>query len=384
MSTIIKNAQPGEILWDREQKGSVTGLHLKVTRTGKRVWMLYYRTRAAQQRRPKIGEFPQVSLIDARKRAKELLDQVAIGLDPKAQWDQAKEELTVDELFQKCWEAYWSKERFQLSGWAKEAKRNYENHIRKTFGRLRLCEVGAVKVKDWHEKLAKTPFAANRSLEILSRLFNYAIERELRPQNSNPCKLVQAYPEKERKRYASEEEIREIARRLVQNFNENPSESGFLLLLLYTGARPRSIERALRSALKRGNFNGMVYGVLEAKGKTSERTGDDETLVFPPKALEIIDQIPEPKDGTLCGCKMPASLWRKVRKEVGCPDLWARDLRRTFATVGLSHGVDPGVIGELQNHKTAQTAKIYQKLLPDVKVNAVNEIANRLEAIIKE
>lgn len=380
----IRTAKPGDIIWDKGEKNSVTGLHLKVNSSGKKVWMLYYRTRAGQQRRPKIGDFQQIGLVDARKRAVELLGKVTMGLDPKADWDQSKQELIVDELFDKCWQECWDKDQFQTSGWARQVQLNYKNHIKSKFGRMKLSAVGTVKVSDWHESMVETPIAANRSLEVLSRMFNYAIKKELRPQGSNPCNLVKAHSERRRKRYAGEEELRSIVRILEREFSRSPNETTFLYLLIYTGARPRAIERGLRSELKRGDFRGMVYGVLEAEGKSSYRTGDDEIIVFPPKALSILDQIPEPKDGTLCGCSMPYELWNKIRKEVGCNDLWARDFRRTFATVGMSYGVNSSVIGELQNHKTADTMRIYQKLMPNMRLDAAVTISNRIERIINE
>jgi integrase len=76
-------------------------------------------------------------------------------------------------------------------------------------------------------------------------------------------------------------------------------------------------------------------------------------------------------------------LWEKVSAEAGCPDLWARDLRRTFATVGMSSGIKMDTISELLNHKSVQTTKLYAKLNDDARVEASSAISNKISEIVK-
>ncbi len=58
----------------------VPGLQLRVRATGKSFY-LYYR-RNGQQRRPKIGDFPGLTVAEAREIAQAMLRDVAAGLDP--------------------------------------------------------------------------------------------------------------------------------------------------------------------------------------------------------------------------------------------------------------------------------------------------------------
>jgi hypothetical protein len=83
------------------------------------------------------------------------------------------------------------------------------------------------------------------------------------------------------------------------------------------------------------------------------------------------------------GIKMPRAFWKRIQNETGCKDLWARDLRRTMATVGLSNGVALGVIGKLLNHKSNQTTEIYAKAFETKKIEAVEVIADELVQIIR-
>lgn len=369
----------------RDWDSTVQGLFLNTALSGKQTWKFYYRTKCKRQHMIKIGDYPQMAVAEARRIAKSHREKIAMGEDPKRDWDQARDTLTVQELFDLVWKEYWNQKRFLESGWAKMVKLSFEKHIQKTFGSLRISEVKTFRVKSWHSALRETPVAANRALEVFSKMYSFAIENELFEKGSNPC-LIKAHTERRRKRYASEEEIEKLGRILHRELQFHRREATFLLLLMYTGSRPRAIERALKSQIRiQISLDGKRHGILQANGKSSAESGEEEEIVFPSQALDLIDQLHSstdcPKDGSLAGSKLPRTLWQRVRKEAGCSDLWARDWRRTFATLGLSQGVDSNVIGEVQNHRTAQTRLIYQKLLPVTRVNAVEKIADTLEGI---
>ena len=62
---VVKAVEPGPrdiIVWDTE----LTGLHLKVTPTGKRGFFLFYRSAEGRQCRPMLGDFPALKPEAAR------------------------------------------------------------------------------------------------------------------------------------------------------------------------------------------------------------------------------------------------------------------------------------------------------------------------------
>lgn len=378
----LKEAKPGQTVWDRGEKTSVKGLHLRVSRSGAKSFYLYYRTRAGQQRKPKLGMFGEITLSQARERARKLLDRVAIGDDPKAQWEEKRAEMTVHELFEATWNGHWDKPRYHLSGWAKQVKWNYETLILKPFGSSKLSEMTTARVRNWHQGFVDTSiYNGNHALRILSRMFRFAEEQEIRRQNTNPCALVKQFPERERKRYASIEEIQKIVRLLEANATRSPAGVAFLYLLMFTGSRPRAIERATWDQLIEFEKDGQKYGLLTFSGKSSSKTGQDERLMLPPQAMKALNRLPRVEGWTITDIKMPRTLWREIKKAADCPDLWARDWRRTFATVGMSNGVDIGTIGELLNHRSTETTKIYAKVMDGRKLEAAAAIASQIETI---
>lgn len=372
----LTHGENNKTYWDDETKG----LHLRISGSGTKSFFLYYTTRSGTERRPKLGEYPEMTLAQARSIARNLLSRVSAGEDPKGEWDRAKGELSVKEMFALCYQEHWADKRYQTSGWAKQVLYNFENHIGPTFGHKKLSEVTADEIRRWHKK--KTPVVANRALSVLSKVYAFAEEQEYRAQNTNPCKLVKVKQETKRKRFATPEEMKRIAEILKREEAKSPAAVAFIYLLMFTGARPRSIERATWAEFTETNQDGERFGVLRFNGKTSSDSGELETVIVPPQVMHVIDRLPK-NSKTLLGIKMPTSFWNKIREEAGCSDLWARDLRRTFATIGLSNGASRGVIGELLNHKSEQTTLTYAKVLENEKMKVTKFIADQISSITK-
>lgn len=289
--------------------------------------------------------------------------------------------LTVQELFEFVLNDHWSSERFIDSGYLQKVKSNFENHIKPKFGTLKITSLTRKMVREWHHELRNKPVAANRAFEVLSRMYSYAFEKEWLDQNQNPCLFIKTHRERKRKRFATETEIAKIGELLNKAYLSAPKGVTFLFTLLYTGARPRSLERANWqdfTSLENG------FGLLTFDGKTTEETGEQESVIIPPPIVKMISALPRRIDGLIFGIKIPRHLWYRIRKQAGCPDLWARDLRRTFATVGMSNGIKMDVISELLNHKSVQTTKIYAKLYDVERIAGVRKISEKITSILNK
>lgn len=384
-NALIATAVPGQTINDKGSRDSVKGLHVRVFE-GRKVFYLYYRTLAGTQRRPRIGDYGVMTISQARQIARDMLHAVAAGRDPSLERRDRREELTIDELFALCWNAYWSKDRFTHSGWGREVKKHYARNIGPTFGHLQISEVTPDRVKAWHDSFSDKPFSGNRALSVLSRLMHFA-EVDLKPEEgrrdpqSNPCRFVKPFKERSRERYATGEEIKKIGALLEKEASRGTTSAAsvaFLYILIYTGMRMRGVARATWEQLERKTDNGETFGILRYEGKAGP-----EIAVLPPQAMRVIDTLPQTPKGTITGIQEPRSLWRRIRKQAGCNDLWARDWRRTFATVGMSGGQDMAVISQVLNHRSTQTTLIYAKLMQTAKIASTSKIANQMEELLK-
>jgi integrase len=286
--------------------------------------------------------------------------------------------VTVDELFQECYKEHWSQERYVKSGHEKEVLSKYKNHIKPAFGDLDYLKITRAQIRDWHRGFIKIPVTGNRCKEIMSKLYSFSMEKEFNQSGFNPCQAVKKFTERKRKRFASETELKRLGEVFEKFYVEHPLEITFIYALFYSGSRPRALERARWTELQ--ELDGGV-GLLTFDGKSTAATGDEETVLLPSNIMEMIKSLPRRSDGLIFGIKSPTYLWRKIRIEANVPDLWCRDSRRTFATVGFSGGVNVGTVGKLLNHHSPATTDRYAQLNRSAGLEASDKIKNKFDSI---
>jgi integrase len=279
---------------------------------------------------------------------------------------------TLAEAFAIAARKHFYKPKFVASNYARDVRYLWENNISPRLGSKSLDALTPQVIHKFMESMEATPYTANRAKAVLSKTLKLAMLEGLYPLGPNPCNVVPNFPEEKRNRYATHQEIAKIHELLAQNYEADKRAVTFLYVLLYTGARPSSIERALAAEFRVEDG----VGIITRQGKTGV-----EKVVVPRQAAALIEGLPPSRDGRLIGCKMPVRLWAKIRKEAGCPDLRARDLRRTFATVGMSAGLKMDQISEILGHRSTQTTKIYAKLNIDSQIESARAIADAIEKV---
>ena len=372
----VKLLPVGKKLFDDKVKG----LFVQANADGTKTFRAVYRNKFKRQRKVRLGLFGQLTIDDARSAAQEIFAQVARGLDPAQELKCAKEELTVDQLMLKEIKEHWSSERFADS----QTPRNVCYAVKKNFApiaALKLSELTTNVVNRWHKGMKHIPIQANRCLAYLSTAINLAVQQGI-TSIPNPCEAIERFPGRKRNRYATPEEIQNIAAFLENNFAKQPEESLYLYMILTTGTRPSAINRLRWDNLDiRLNEAKEKVAIISFFGKTTYKTGEAETIIIPPKTLEMILRLKRTSP-YIINCTMPRRLWRHIQKKFDCPDLWVRDLRRTYATVALSGGVPLTKVGELLNHKSWDTTKIYAKLMPDQRIASAMQVAKSLDSIM--
>jgi integrase len=184
----------------------------------------------------------------ASRREAERLHLIAAtknGEDPAARRDTDRKAITVKELADR-----FDKEHIAIRlkpSTAKGYRRMLERVIIPSLGRHRVTEVTRADVAKIHHDLRHIPYDANRSLEIISKMFNLAEMWGLRPDGSNPRKHIKKYPEEKRERFLSPAELRrigEVLREMEQEGIELPSSIAAIRLLMLTGCRLGEIRMA--------------------------------------------------------------------------------------------------------------------------------------------
>ena len=163
------------------------GFSLRVLPSGEKLWYYIY-TFQGRKRFMRLGKgnYPEVSLADARGKFDIAKVKVKNGIDPLSEEQQTEQEHRLASTVALLAKEY-------IEKWAKPRKRSWEGDQR-TLNVEIIPKWGKRKAKDikrrdvvllLEEIAERAPIMANRTRALLSKMFNFAIEREI--VENNPC-----------------------------------------------------------------------------------------------------------------------------------------------------------------------------------------------------
>jgi integrase len=210
----IEHAKPAParrryILWD----AVAPSLGLRVTDRGHKSFVVHRRVNGRLMMMT-LGDYPALPLADARDKAREALNAMTKGVDPR-QSDAVR--VTASGLkrdsFEGAVETYIKREveKNRRPRTQDEIIRPLRKLLVPRWGTLPLSEIGPREIIALMDEMvdAGTPVAANRTYSVLRRFFGWCIERHLL--ESNPAANVKK-PTKEtaRERALDDDELREV------------------------------------------------------------------------------------------------------------------------------------------------------------------------------
>lgn len=349
--TEIRNAPAGAILKDDQ----VRGLELH-KRASDGSWMLYYRTKSGQRRRPKIGAYPTLTLQQAREIAREWLGEVARGNDPSTETKALRGSPTVAEVADA-----WLAGRTDKKAYRHDQGR-VNNVIKPALGRMKIRDVTKADILAMRKAMADRPVSFNRAMAAINGIWKFA---EL----ETPTKGVSPYPERPRRRYLSEAEAARLAKAFDEVEPQYPEAVAVLRLLALTGARVSEITRAKRSQYRDKVLSLPIH-------KTDEKMGA-RTIVFSDAADEVVQRT-KPRGGWLVGfSSYPWDAWVLVREKAKLVDFPLHSLRHSFASDALGAGFTLEQIGEVLGHRDAATTRRYAHLNEERQRKIAEAVAKR-------
>ena len=225
-----------------------------------------------------------------------------------------------------------------------------------TFGPYRLDEIDSSDVHEWFDRYSyKAPAGANRILDILRQIFNYAIE--CGHLDLNPTCSVRHNPRPKVTRFLSRDEVARIHKALTAHKGRGSGQQqvAIIRLLLLTGCRKSELVQ-----LRWEEVDGDVLRLTDSK------TGPRTVVLSKAARTWIARQprtgspyvFPSLKDGTRPRSSELA-VWRKVRREAGIEDVRLHDLRHTFASHAVMQRVPLPVLSWLLGHSRDRMALRY-------------------------
>jgi integrase len=347
--------------WDSEVKG----LHVRVSPSGERVFAVWYRVHQ-QPHRVKIGRWPAMTLKAARLKAHEVLlnagkdiDAVAVKRAAAAEAQQRKlRGDSFQDLAEKCMKAIAPEIRDRT---ADEYCRILKANVYPRIGKLRPESVSKGDIREVLRAVEKQGrIAANRTLAVVRRVFNWAASQDLVP--ASPVVGLKPSSETPRVRIYTDDELRLIVKGLAGTRHED-----VICLILGTGSRVTETVSAAWA-----DFDlGKGLWIIPAEKRKTRRTKPSAHAV--PLTQELVRRL-ERRRATLpqeCQWVFPAkrsgSFWRwgsaedtAVREKTGVADLRAHDLRRTMATRVRALGFPREIVDAVLGHREGRLAQTYQ------------------------
>ena len=365
-------------LWD----SSLKGFGLKVTPSGRKVYIVQYRIggRKGRTRRVTLGVHGALTTEEARGLAKNALGQVSIGTDPAAESDKTRADSSMTVLLGKFDEQHIHVKLKPKS--QEDYRRNIRLYIKPNLGHMLANDVTRQDVARLHHALREKPYVANRVLSVLSKFFNWCEKFGYREEGKNPCRFVDKNKEKRRQRFLSRVEQERLNKTLDDaHFEGVISEYAIyaIKLLSLTGAR---LSEILKLEWRYVNWEKGTLDLPDSK------TGEKSIYLNEP-AKDILAKIVRQAENpyVICGSKPGSHIvnlqksWRRIRSIADLEDVRLHDLRHTFASVAVSSGMSLPLIGALLGHSQPRTTARYAHLASGPLKEAVEKIGTQVNGV---
>lgn len=354
-------ARGQRIVFDTE----LAGFAVRVTAGGTKTFVLDYRVEnedgKLEHRRKRVSRYPDLSVLDARREAKQRWKDIKKGIDPWGGDRKSSTDPTMNALCDRYITDHLPKKRPSSS---REDMSLINQWIRPELGTLKIADVSYAQIDRLHRKVSEQrPYRANRLAALLSKMFALAVKWELR--TDNPAKGIERNQEEQRERYLSGAEIDRLMASL--DSHEDQVQSNVIRLLLLTGARRGEVLRATwdqfdmetgvwvkpsantkQKKLHRVPLSASVIAIL-----TEIKQGSESKFVFPgPTPDEPLTSITR-------------KFWREVCKAAEIESVRVHDLRHSYASILVNAGHSLPFIGALLGHSQPTTTARYAHLYDD-------------------
>jgi len=365
-----------QVVWDDELRG----FGLRVYPNGRKVFVVKCRVKG-RQRFITIGRHGPITVDQARGKAFTILAEAKNGDDPAIDTDRARKAPTVRGLGERFLSEHVAVRCKPTTQY--EYKRAVDLFINPKLGTRKVTDIERRDIAELHHGLRHVPYQANRTLGVLSIMFNLAEVWGLRPDGSNPCLHVKRFTEQKRERFLSPEEYAALGRTLrdvEKNGSETQSAINALRLLMLTGCRLGEI-----MTLKWDYVNLTARELRLPDSKTGAKVVHfGETVARVLEGIERIDGNPwvitgRKEGGRLTDLQHP---WRRIRAQAGLDDVRLHDLRHSFASGALSLGEGLTMIGKLLGHSQVQTTARYAHLANDPVKAAAGKVSDFIGAAL--
>lgn len=340
-------------------------------------WYLRYRNESKKTQTQRLGNASNLSLIDARKKAKALQAEIAQGADPKVEQKVKANVLTFSDFFEAHYLPYVQQRK---RSWKRDEEL-YRLRVKEVFGDRKLDAISRAHIQSLQTYLAKQPIAPATQdlvLRFLKHAFNLAIDWELLS-GKNPASRVPLRNVDNRVNHSLDSES---FSRLLHVLHTDPARNvcNAALLSLSSGCRLGEALWARWEAVSIENRQWFISSEV-AKGKRSK------ILPLSNSAVALLESLPTRGRSEWLfvgrsGQRLTTTtrVWNRIRKKASLPHYRYHDLRHEFGTMLARAGRSGLEIMNLLSHKSPITTQRYIHLNSSDLLEATNSASTIIMA----
>lgn len=323
---------------------------------GRGTYYLRYKDGTGKTCHRKIGKSAEIGLTEARKEAKKLKAEIALGANPAAEAKAAKEMPTLAAFFK---DQYLPHAKTHKRSWKRDEEL-YRLHIDPAFGVLRLNQLSRQKVQVFHAGLAEIGLSkatCDHNLKVLRRMLNLAVMWNII--EKNPISGIELFNADNRvENYMNDKELQRLL--TVLRTHENRAVCNIAMFLLSTGCR---LNEALQAEWRHVDRANRVWRILAINSKSKRM----RSVPLNDSALHILNQLDTEGEfdhlfinrRTRQPYTTIMKSWQQIRVKAGLPNLRCHDLRHAFASLLVSAGQSLYAVQQILGHSDPKVTQRY-------------------------
>lgn len=364
-------------------KDGVRGLYVEVraSRNGEGMYYLRYKDVHGKTCHQRIGSTRDISLADARKRAKQLKAEILLGADPRATAKAKKAVPTFTEFVEKFYTPH-------VVPRKRSAKRDAEIfrlHVAPTLGNTRLDRITRQQVQAIMTDMIARGYS-HGSADLTGRYVRHALNlaADWKFIEVNPTVRLPMFNVDSRvAHYLDDAQLEQLLD--VLRTDDNQTVCQIALFLLSTGCR---LNEALSAKWADVDVENRVLSIRATNSKSKRM----RSVPLNDSALDVLASVNTEAEFEYVFVNHRtgrpyvaiAKVWDRLRKKAGLPHLRLHDLRHSYASFLVNGGRTLYEVQQILGHSDSKVTQRYAHLSSKTLQEAANSASLKIAGGLKK
>jgi integrase len=361
-----------------DKRNGVAGMYCECRASSPGQGSYYLRWKQEGTTRHKLlGTTAEITLDEARQRAKTLKAEITLGKDPRSEVKKA-----IPTLTKFMEEQYIPYQKERIRGWSRQSDL-FKNHLKPTFGDQPLDQISLNSVQQFLTSLRNKGYAAstcNHPVRVLRHAISLACKWGIL-EKDHLIGLSLLREDNHVNNILTDDELKRLVK--VLKSDRNKMVSAVCLFLLSTGCR---LNEALGARWEHFDLVHKNWTIPSAHSK-SRKT---RSIPLNPTAIQILeslgtrDKYDHPFIGRRGKLTTINRVWDRLRNDAGLPHLRLHDLRHNYASFLINSGRSLYDVQKILGHSDPTVTQRYAHLSTKSLQDAASSASDIINAAMSD